>query len=176
MLRDVPGVLRHSSAWRGNLLVHGVLGSPARRVLQALQGVGSKASAAALRGTDRSSPRGAARLALLTTGVPVHPLPRVPPTERRVRTAAPEAREADPHAEARPVRSARHAAWAPGSDPRATPPRSARRYVENKADMAGHSAAQAAGWPRLTGAQGSLEHALALRDAFGAEPAGRGMV
>ena len=48
--------------------------------------------------------------------------------------------------------------------------------VENKPRMAGRpvSAAQAADWPMLAGARGSLEHGVALKEAPG-EPAGRGL-
>ena len=48
------------------------------------------------------------------------------------------------------------------------------REVETKASMAGATAAQAADWPRLVEAPGSLRHDLALKEASG-EPAGWGL-
>ena len=47
-------------------------------------------------------------------------------------------------------------------------------HVESTANIWPASAAQAAGWPRLAEARGSLRHDLALKGASG-EPAGRGL-
>ena len=45
---------------------------------------------------------------------------------------------------------------------------------KSRARVIGHSAAQAADWPRPAGAWGSVGHALALREAPGVS-AGRGL-
>ena len=52
--------------------------------------------------------------------------------------------------------------------------RAVGHHVENNARIAAASAAQAAAWPRLAEARGSLEHDLALKEASG-EPDGRGL-